>query len=113
MAKEGFNTNFEAAGSGAGFQPVSTGILPAMIWAGKSAVACQHHRGLEARSDRLEACPTTDECNSTSEFELTTNGCTPITQDRHGFISEDECGLVVPNRNSNTLAGATGCAFQV
>ena len=63
-----FNPNSEAAGSGAGFQPVSAGSLPTRIWAGNSAVAGQHHRGLEARSDRLEACPTTDEGNSTSEF---------------------------------------------
>ena len=67
-----FNPNSEAAGSGAGFQPVSAGILPVMIWSENSAVACQHLRGLEARSDRLEACPTTDKCNPTSEFEFKT-----------------------------------------
>ena len=45
--------------SGAGFQPASAGILPAIaLWLART-LSHLNHRGQDALQDRLEACPTT------------------------------------------------------
>ena len=45
--------------SGAGFQPASAGILPAIaLWPART-LSHLNHRGQDALQDRLEACPTT------------------------------------------------------